>query len=100
MATMYITEYSEIASDKTGKTVQVGLCNGNETYQQITFTATHGASAAFKPGTKLISVFCDADAYLNFGPAPVAITLTHTPIKADTPAFFGVISGQKVSAVI
>lgn len=100
MATMYITEYSHIASDKNGSIVQAGKSNGNETYQQITFTGTHGSSAAFKAGTNLIRVVCDADAFLNFGLSPTAITLTHTPIKADTPEFFGVVAGQKVSAVI
>ena len=97
---MYITEYSRIAGDKDGHIVQAGKHDGNEVVQTITFTTTAGVSAAFSASTQFIRVSCDAAAYLKFGSAPTAVTLIDTPVQANTPEFFGVVAGQKISAVV
>jgi len=99
MSTMYITEYSRICGDEDGHIIQAGHNDGNQTDQQITFTTTAGTSAAFADTTRFIRVSCDGAGYLEFGSAPTAVTATGTPVAADTPEFFGVVPGQKVSAV-
>lgn len=98
MSTMYITEYTELATDKRGNAVQAGLDKGSTT-QKVEFTATAGQSAAFQKGTKFIRISCDGAGYLAFGDNPTAVTLEGTPVQANTPEFFGVTSEQKVSAV-
>jgi len=99
MSTMYITEYAHIAGDKDGHIVQAGKHDGYETVQQITFTGTAGQSAAFQADTAFIRVSCDAAAFLKFGDNPTAVTATDTAVQANTPEFFGVVGGQKISGV-
>jgi len=99
MSTMYITEYSRLAGDADGRVIQAGKHDAYDTDQQVTFTATAGASAAFGADTHLIRVSCDAAAFLAFGADPTAVTTEGTPVQANTPEFFGVVPGQKVSAV-
>ncbi len=97
MSTMYISEYEELASSENGM-VQAGR-EPAVVVQKATFTGTAGASAAFNARTKFIRVSCDAAAFLSFGVAPTAVTATDLPVQANTPEYFGVIPGQKVSAV-
>ena len=97
---MFITEYAELAVDKKGNPVPVGKEGGSTIYQQITYTATHGASAAFGKGTNFVRITLDAAGYVKFGGTPVAVTATHTPMQANTPEYFGVEPEQKVSAVV
>ena len=99
MATIYITEYSDVGITAKGVTAQVGLNDGNNVKQQITFTATHGVSAAFGNSTQLVRISCDGAGFLEFGPSPVAVTGAGDPVQANTPEYFGVVPGQKVSAV-
>ncbi len=99
MALMIITEYSRIAGDGDGHIVQAGKHDGYETVQQITYTTTAAQSAAFAATTKFIRVNCDGAAYLQFGDNPTAVTLTDTPVQANTPEFFGVTGGQIISVV-
>ena len=97
MSTMYISEYEELASSENGM-VQAGR-EPSVTTQKVTFTGTAGASAAFNSRTKFIRVSCDAAAFLAFGLDPTAVTATDLPVQASTPEYFGVIPGQKISAV-
>lgn len=98
MSTMYISEYTNLAFDERGNVIQAGL-EPSEAIQQITFTATSGASAAFGANTRFIRVSCDASAFLKFGVAPTSVTATDLPVQSNTPEFFGVKSGQKIAAV-
>lgn len=98
MSSMYITEYKNLAFDENGHVIQVGL-EPAEATQVVTFTATAGASAAFGQNTRFIRVSCDAAAFLAVGLAPVSVTATGTPVQANTPEYFGVKSGFKISAV-
>ena len=98
MALMYIAEYAELAKDKDGNVVQAGK-EPALARQYITFTATAGASAAFNDSTNFVRIYCDTAAFLSFGLSPTAVTAQDTPIAATTAEYFGVIKGQKVSAV-
>ena len=99
MSTCYITEYSRLAGDKDGHLIQAGKHDAYDVDQKVAFTATAGVSAAFGAETHFIRVSCDAAAFLAFGTAPTAVTTTGTPVQANTPEFFGVAPGQKISAV-
>lgn len=99
MSTMYITEYSRIAGDADGHVIQAGKHDEYDVDQKQTFTTTAGVSAAFGAKTHFIRVVCDGAGYLAFGATPTAVTLTGTPVQANTPEFFGVEPGQKISAV-
>ena len=97
MATMYIREYSHVCRDKDGSIIQAGLEDGTAVGQTVSYT-TAAASAAFAEDTRLVRISCDAEAFLDFGSAPVAAAADGVNVQADTPEFFGVHPGQKVSA--
>lgn len=99
MSAMYITEYSRIAGDADGHRIQAGKHDSYDVDQKVSFTGTAGVSAAFNDNTHFIRVVCDGAGYLAFGSAPTAVTTTGTPVQANTPEFFGVVPGQKISAV-
>lgn len=98
MANCWVSEYKEAATDEAGNIIQAGKEPG--VHQTFTFTGTPGASAAFAEGTRFIRVVADSAGYLAFGASPTAVTATGIPIQANTPEYFGVIQGQKVSVVI
>lgn len=99
MATMYVTEYAEIARDDKDTVVNVGK-EPALAIQAVSFTADSaaGTSAAFDGRTRFVRIVCDAAANIVFGTAPTAVT-TDSPIAANVPEYFGVIPGQKVSAI-
>lgn len=98
MATMYITEYEDLARDGRDSTVQAGQEPGNGE-QIISFTGTAGNSANFAQSTRFIRVKCDGPAQLAFGAAAIATSSNSTQVSANIPEFFGVIPGQRVSAI-
>lgn len=99
MATMFVQEYKEVAYDANGKHIQAGREPAIVT-QAITFTGTHGVSAAFNAHTNFVRIYTSSAAYLKFGADPTAVTGTDCPVSAGTAEYFGVVGGQKVSAVI
>ena len=96
MATMYISEYRGIQTGPNGEPIQAGSEPSVAT-QAVTFT-TATASAAFNVATNLVRISCDAEAHLSFGTGPTATT-SHLQMQADSPEYFIVVPGQKVSAV-
>lgn len=88
MATLYITEYSQVAPIMRDVRAQAGFENGQVTRQTVTYT-TSTASAAFQDSTRLIRVMADAYATLEFGTAPTADANDH-PIQANVEYWFGV----------
>jgi len=94
---MYIREYNYVCRDSGGNVVQAGLEDGYRTGQAVTYT-TSTASAAFQSDTVMVRISCDAEAFLDFGSAPVGTTAKGINVQANTPEFFGVAAGQKVAA--
>jgi len=99
MAKMYITEYSHAPTTQEGLPIQAGQ-EPAVTTQVITYTTTAVSSAAFSAGVNFVRITLDTTGHVLFGTSPTAVTLTHTPMQADTPEFFGVAAGKKVSAVV
>jgi len=87
MATLWITEYANLAEDFKSRTVIVGE-EPALTTQRVVYTTTT-ASANLHPKTRFVRVKADADAYLAFGQSPVA-TVDSTPIEANVAEYFGV----------
>ena len=98
MAIMYIREYSRLAKDSNGDTIQAGQEPAIAS-QFITYTATAELSAVFNARTKFIRIFIDADGFIDVGDSPVAVTLQSMPLSARAPEFFGVTQNHRVSAV-
>ena len=98
MSNMYITEFADLGVDGNGNIMPVGSAPPI-TVQKVAFTSTAGVSAAFNNLTKFVRIYLDGAGYIAFGAAPTAVTATDTPMAATTPEYFGVIGGQKVSAV-
>lgn len=96
MATLFITELKELGRGSDGGTVPVAPMPP-ATVQTVTF-ATAAQSAAFGGATRYVRLYSDADCCVRFGDNPTAVT-TDTPMAADTPEYFGVEPGHKVSAV-
>lgn len=103
MATMYIAEYERQARDAEGNVMQAGEEPAIKK-QAITYTATHGASAAFLRSTTFVRISIDAAGFVLFGETPVSVTLVDTPMAANVPEYFGVRTSDfgalAVSAVI
>ena len=97
MSNLSVTEYDNTTLDARGDTMPVAT-NPGVAIQNITFTATAGASAAFNRSTKLIRVISDADCRIVFGTAPTAVT-TDMLLKAGSAEYFGVSPYLKISAV-
>lgn len=98
---MYITEYATLAETGGVKhIIQAGQQDSLSVDQYPTFTATAAQSAAFASTTRLIRVELDTTGHIAFGANPTAVTAQNKRLLADKPEYFGVVPGQKVSAVI
>ena len=94
MATLYITEYANVAQIQGGVPIPQEPAIAEQT---VSFT-TATASSAFNSNTRLVRIVSDAECHLKFGAAPTATTV-HQQHQADTPSWHGVTPGHKVSAV-
>ena len=94
---MYISEYADVG--RLGGIIPVGAEPSVD--QTVTFTATHGESAAFKNNTSMVRIHCDGIASILFGTAPVAVANTNKRMTAGQTEYFTVPTGlaYKVSAV-
>lgn len=67
--------------------------------QSVAYTGTAGTiSNAVGAQTYQVRVWCTSQAYIAFGASPTATT-SDIPIPANTPEYFTITPGQKVSAV-
>ena len=86
MATLWITQYSNIAESFKGKPV----LSGQEpalTTQTVTYTTT-AQSSDFAPATRFVRLIADADVYVVFGESPTA-TAASTRLEANVAEYFG-----------
>ena len=98
MANGYVKEYSRtipgaMASSEFGLVHSVA----DTTQSAVSFTSTHGQSAAF--GLQWVTVRADANAYVLFGSNPTATAATGDYIEANKTYLFRVDEGDKVSFV-
>lgn len=96
MATLYIREYSKLATDDRGSSVIVGLEPG------IDNTLSIGANTTLtlNLNTKFVRLHSDAICCVAFGGASVAATTSSGRMAANQTEFFGISSGSPVLAVI
>ena len=95
MSKLYITEYKGVRQVEGGLS-QVGEEPGVD-QTAVTFT-TAVASDPFGAGTKVIRVISDGNCHLVFGTGPTE-TVNNKLVIANSVEYFGVIEGQKVSAI-
>ena len=94
MATAKISEYREMVTDVSGKTVLVAS-EPAVAVQSVAFT-TSSASAAFNAKTKFIRVVCDAKAHFEVSGSP-APTANSPYFPANTPEYLGVSRDLKIA---
>lgn len=94
MASAFITEYSEIAEQPSGKDVPVG--GRIVDTQEVIFT-TNQESVAFASHTRFVRVVTDAKAHLKFGSGNPVATASDPFVPSNTPEYFGVDGGSKIA---
>jgi hypothetical protein len=66
--------------------------------QVVAYTGTAAASAAFGAVTTCVRLYSTTNCFVAFGAAPVAV-VTNMPLYANSPEYFMVQPGSKVSAI-
>jgi hypothetical protein len=92
----YISEFGVLGTSNNG--VPQIAAQPSLTEQTVDFSGGVTSSAAFGGGTKYIRILCDSRCSVQFGAAPTATT-SKMPLAADTPEYFGVQPGEKVSVI-
>jgi hypothetical protein len=92
MASLYITEYGSVGSERTpiAQSPRVAM-------QKLTVGA-ETKSAAFQPSTRFIRVHTDAICSIVISTAPTATTSDSRMAAGDT-EYFGVNPGDKLSVI-
>ena len=93
MATLYIRQYREKATDARGNPLEAGK-EPALADQALSFDAS-AASNAFENDCHFVLLKATADAHLVFGKAPTA-TASNWPLEANVAMFFGVQPGQSL----
>lgn len=99
MATLYVTEYSQLGFVGTYPTQLIQAPAGVPIVEQhIQVGSNSVTSAAFDPTTKFIRVVTDTAANLAFGAAPTAVTVSHyLPVGAVV--YYAVGAGSKIAVI-
>jgi hypothetical protein len=96
MATLYVTEYGQLAqvalagfgpSGPTQAAQEPALTN-----QAVAISSTSAASSAFQANTMLVRLQSDTNCWVTFATDPTA-TASLTPLTAGVPEYFGVPLG-------
>ena len=70
------------------------------THQSKAYTGTAGTiTTAVGTHTQVVRVYCTTAAFIEIGNSPTAVAATSVPIAADTPEYFLISPGMKVSAI-
>lgn len=99
MATLYITEFSELGFDLLSNTLQNVPLTPPIAEQNVAITNSSVQSHAFNANTRLVLLATDTACFLAWGAAPVAVSTAHY-FPANTTRLYGVIPGQKVAVII
>ena len=99
MATLYITEYSDVAIASLGTFTQIAL-EPKVANQTVAIGGGSTASSAFNAGTRLVRLHTDAICSVDFGTAPTASATTRR-MAANQTEYFGVPvnSAYKVAVI-
>lgn len=97
MATLYISEYGDLARDASGNIISIGV-EPAQTTQTRSISGTSAQSNAFASGTRYVRIHTDAICSILFGANPTATT-SHARLAADSTEYFCVTAGHKVAAI-
>ncbi len=86
MAKAYISEYSNLVPDESGRVVAVPA--EPAITQVVTYTTTN-PSAALNAATRFVRIVCDAKAHFKVALVPTA-DANDPYVAADSPEYFGV----------
>lgn len=97
MATLYISEYSDLAKTSVDFKFQApqepALAD-----QTVTISGTSAQSSAFNANTRLVMVVTDTACHIIFGSSPTATT-SKKLLPANVPMYFGVTGAHKVAVI-
>ena len=91
MATMIVTEYAEMATDKNGQILPIPKEPAIAS-QTVTFTTSAAISNALNAKTYFVRVQTSIDAHVAFAVAPTA-TASYARVTSSTASYFGVDPG-------
>ena len=92
MATLYITEFSDIFTSRNDQTVNMALQPYNNS-QTVAIGATSAQSTAIKNNTLFVRLFTDTACAVEFGTNPTAVA-TSPRMAANQTEYFAVPQGQ------
>lgn len=98
MSTLYIREFEALPVGVQGGTPQIWMEPGTD-QTPVTYTGTHGRSAAFAAGTKFITITSDGIFSYKVGGSTVAATTSALRVPAGTFLSIGVKPGDYISAI-
>lgn len=94
---LFISEFTNLATASAGA-AQVAQEPAVTDQTPVDFSGGAAQSAAFSSATLFVRVMCDTRCAVKFGANPTATT-SNKPLAADSPEYFGVVSGQKISVI-
>lgn len=97
MASVYISEYSNLKNSKVRDLIQAAEEPGLA-IQKVTASGTSGQSSAFNAETRFVRIHTDAIVSIKFGSNPTATT-SDLRLQADATEYFGVTPGHKVAVI-
>lgn len=96
---LFVSEYSTLATTNSGGSqAQIGS-EPNVADQVVDFSGGAAASAAFNANTRFVRLQCDTRCAIRVTTAGTAATTSNKPLAADSPEYFGVLPGDKVSVI-
>ena len=99
MATVYITEYKELAKVQVSKSdIFMAPLEPAIATQTVAIGGGSVQSAAFNADTRFVEIHVDAICSIKFGDSPTAAA-TNKRIAANQTQIFGVMPGQKVAVI-
>src|SRR5437868_3349 len=100
MATLYVTECTQLGQDKYGNEIAAPLVGSaaSVTEQTVAIGGSSAASAAFGSRTRFIIVHTDAICSIAFGVSPVAAASAHR-LAANETRFYGVNPGDAIAVI-
>jgi hypothetical protein len=102
MATLYIAEYSNMATaaSSMGPAFVGAQCPQEPAVaeQTVSIGVSHAESSAFNANTRFIRVHCDAICSIVISASPVA-TASNKRLAANQTEFFGVSPGMSLSVI-
>lgn len=96
---LFISEYGVLgATNSPGGAAQIAA-EPALVDQVVDFSGGVTASSAFSTSTRFVRLQCDTRCAIRVSTAGTAAATTNKPLAADSPEYFGVQPGDKVSVI-